>query len=652
MAKKVFFITMILAAILTVGSITAKAEYSFSTDANGLIYRMLTLSADRGPAGVLSLAPGYVIPTAEQLAAAGVTETDPCFALWFSTFDANTSSETDPCYLAWYSTFDNNEVDPCHAIWVSSNWVKATADVNGYADKTDVNSWNNVASFRAMTRINPRFVRPVLVEPVDSTTLWNDSSYCTRTADTDGNHVICSTTSPPQSVKFTHSTALAEADSDRTLSASVDANGTICYLRYYVHEGSGDTSWRYWKRMELRPADNTFANYQTVAFYDWTYNVSLSPGWHEFVYSPENTAMSGGTYADCFGLLRKLRLVLYRRQMASVFYGVNALGYDKINADTDGTAYDGTEGAVYKVQITTGGATSPNVFKWSDNNGVTWTTGVNVSTSPIYLNHNIQVTFFSLTGHTIGDYWQWTATSTLKAPEVTIDEIRFIPVETVPRYAFTFDDGGANLYAFAAYLTAKGLIGTFYIIPSLVGTSNYLTLDQLKNMQKAGHLIANHGWSHKYFVSDSLTDAAYAMEITKATEWLCANGFSEGSRIYALPGGSLQWPYAAYGSFFGRYFDHLRLTGLHTYYRDIGSGISTWPSAGTVYCEQFDGLPDPNAALIKAVSRAGGGYGLGMISGWHGTSTFADYKGHVDAVAAAVAAGTIKVVTMNSFLVE
>jgi len=44
-------------------------------------------------------------------------ETDPCYALWYSTFDNN---ETDPCYALWYSTFDNNETDPCYALWYST----------------------------------------------------------------------------------------------------------------------------------------------------------------------------------------------------------------------------------------------------------------------------------------------------------------------------------------------------------------------------------------------------------------------------------------------------------------------------------------------------------------------------------------------------
>ena len=38
-------------------------------------------------------------------------ETDPCWTLWYSTFDNN---ETDPCWALWYSTFDNNETDPCY----------------------------------------------------------------------------------------------------------------------------------------------------------------------------------------------------------------------------------------------------------------------------------------------------------------------------------------------------------------------------------------------------------------------------------------------------------------------------------------------------------------------------------------------------------
>lgn len=138
-------------------------------------------------------------------------------------------------------------------------------------------------------------------------------------------------------------------------------------------------------------------------------------------------------------------------------------------------------------------------------------------------------------------------------PVVTLDQIEVVNRPSRACYAFTFDDGGDDFYDSASYLTSKGMRGTFYIIADQIGESGYLTLDQLHSMHDAGHLIANHSWSHLYRVEDGTSDVEYIEEITKCAEWLCANGFGDGARLYSMPGGTSQIQRRDFYELLGRY---------------------------------------------------------------------------------------------------
>lgn len=73
------------------------------------------------------------------------------------------------------------------------------------------------------------------------------------------------------------------------------------------------------------------------------------------------------------------------------------------------TIYTGWEKKIdFVVEID--GIGSPNTFKWSDDDGVTWKQqGVSCSTSNIELNRGVEIKFGSATGHTMGDKWEWEA---------------------------------------------------------------------------------------------------------------------------------------------------------------------------------------------------------------------------------------------------
>ncbi len=62
----------------------------------------------------------------------------------------------------------------------------------------------------------------------------------------------------------------------------------------------------------------------------------------------------------------------------------------------------------------------------------------------------------------------------------------------------TFDDGLESTYKIAYPIMKQyGIKGTVYVIPSLVGTSGYMTLNQLTELHDAGWTIASHTWDHQ-----------------------------------------------------------------------------------------------------------------------------------------------------------
>jgi peptidoglycan/xylan/chitin deacetylase (PgdA/CDA1 family) len=67
----------------------------------------------------------------------------------------------------------------------------------------------------------------------------------------------------------------------------------------------------------------------------------------------------------------------------------------------------------------------------------------------------------------------------------------------------TFDDGEQSQYRNALPLLAKqGISAMYFVNPGLVGTEGkFLSWEQLRELQTAGHSIQSHGWSHKFLIS-------------------------------------------------------------------------------------------------------------------------------------------------------
>lgn len=98
----------------------------------------------------------------------------------------------------------------------------------------------------------------------------------------------------------------------------------------------------------------------------------------------------------------------------------------------------------------------------------------------------------------------------------------------------TFDDGPSkNTKKVLEILDKYEIKATFFIIGSSV-TEDYV--EQLKSMEKEGHSIGIHTFSHKYN-QIYLSKDAYIKDFNKAKEVLCKN-LKNNPTIYRFPGGS------------------------------------------------------------------------------------------------------------------
>ncbi len=83
----------------------------------------------------------------------------------------------------------------------------------------------------------------------------------------------------------------------------------------------------------------------------------------------------------------------------------NGTGLNDLNVDYAG--YNGTGETSYFAEVTNAGP-NPNIFKWSNDNGATWTENVQMAISGIDVGNGVSIGFDALDGHTFGDQWTWT----------------------------------------------------------------------------------------------------------------------------------------------------------------------------------------------------------------------------------------------------
>jgi len=78
----------------------------------------------------------------------------------------------------------------------------------------------------------------------------------------------------------------------------------------------------------------------------------------------------------------------------------------------------------------------------------------------------------------------------------TLPAVRELPAPGA--VAITFDDGHASNLDAAEVLSARGMVGTFFVNPSTVGTPNVLSWNALSEMATLGMSIQSHSFHHRF----------------------------------------------------------------------------------------------------------------------------------------------------------
>ena len=81
---------------------------------------------------------------------------------------------------------------------------------------------------------------------------------------------------------------------------------------------------------------------------------------------------------------------------------------------------------------------------------------------------------------------------------------------------FSFDDGGISFLTVAAPILEKyGKKGLFFISTKFIGTKGFLTKEQVRELERRGHVVGSHSHSHPHNMT-ALTDAEIDEEWMKS----------------------------------------------------------------------------------------------------------------------------------------
>ncbi len=84
---------------------------------------------------------------------------------------------------------------------------------------------------------------------------------------------------------------------------------------------------------------------------------------------------------------------------------------------------------------------------------------------------------------------------------------------------FTFDDGGKSFYSVIAPILEKyGYKGLFFITTKYIGTKNFISSDEIRELHKSGHIIGSHAHTHQHLYA--LSDKEVEEEWKKSIEIL------------------------------------------------------------------------------------------------------------------------------------
>lgn len=124
--------------------------------------------------------------------------------------------------------------------------------------------------------------------------------------------------------------------------------------------------------------------------------------------------------------------------------------------------YSGAVNVNYAIKIVAGGATSPNTFTLSADNGVTYGGTYSCSTSGTSIGNGLSIVTPSITGHTANDVFKFTATVADLSPFSELEMRSFPVTSAASQVCHDIGDDRANMYYVKAYgplYQAKGIYG-------------------------------------------------------------------------------------------------------------------------------------------------------------------------------------------------
>jgi len=66
----------------------------------------------------------------------------------------------------------------------------------------------------------------------------------------------------------------------------------------------------------------------------------------------------------------------------------------------------------------------------------------------------------------------------------------------------TFDDGGSSALTIAKILDTRALVGHFFVTTSMIGAPGFLNEDEIRELDRRGHIIGSHSHSHPNIFRD------------------------------------------------------------------------------------------------------------------------------------------------------
>ncbi|MEZ5856719.1 MAG: polysaccharide deacetylase family protein [Hyphomicrobiaceae bacterium] len=90
-----------------------------------------------------------------------------------------------------------------------------------------------------------------------------------------------------------------------------------------------------------------------------------------------------------------------------------------------------------------------------------------------------------------------------------------------PTFHLAFDDGGASSLAIADALEKRSMIGHFFIATDYIGKPGFLDEQQIRTLQRRGHVVGSHSCTHPDSMMD-MPDADLQREWTESVQRLAA----------------------------------------------------------------------------------------------------------------------------------